>query len=97
MRFSTVAAAAAFVAGTNAYSNSTSAAPVYVTEVVKSYTTYCPEPTKITHGHKTYTITSATTLTITDCPCTVTKPVSIIVKTTCTRYDIEHFTDHASF
>jgi hypothetical protein len=72
MRFSTVAAAAAFVAGTNAWSNHTG--PAYVTEVVTAYTTYCPEPTKITHGHKTYTVTKATTLTISDCPCTVTKP-----------------------
>jgi hypothetical protein len=73
MRFSTVAAAAAFVAGTNAWSNHTG--PAYVTEVVTAYTTYCPEPTKITHGTKTYTVTKATTLTISDCPCTVTKPV----------------------
>lgn len=73
MRFSVIAAAAALAAGANAYSNAT-----YVTEVVTAYTTYCPEPTKITHGGKTYTITSATTLTITDCPggCTVTKPVA---------------------
>jgi len=48
----------------------------WTTEIVKSIVTYCPEPTKITHGGKTYTITSATTLTITDCPCTVTKPVT---------------------
>jgi hypothetical protein len=77
MRFS-IAATAALVAGTNAYayknSTSTSTAPAYVTEVVTAYTTYCPEPTKITHGGKTYTVTKATTLTITDCPCTVTKP-----------------------
>jgi len=72
MRFSTVAAAAAFVAGTNAWSNHTG--PAYVTEVVTAYTTYCPGPTKITHGHKTYTVTKATTLTISDCPCTVTTP-----------------------
>ena len=26
-------------------------------------------------GNKTYTVTEATTLTITDCPCTLTKPV----------------------
>jgi hypothetical protein len=82
MRFSTVAAAAAFVAGTNAWSNHTG--PAYVTEVVTAYTTYCPGPTKITHGHKTYTVTKATTLTISDCPCTVTKPVSTAVVTSCT-------------
>ncbi|CZS89447.1 hypothetical protein WAI453_002658 [Rhynchosporium graminicola] len=49
--------------------------PVWVTttEVVKSYTTYCPAPTTIVQNSKTYTITKATTLTITDCPCTATK------------------------
>ncbi|KAK7969452.1 clock-controlled 6 (CCG-6) [Apiospora saccharicola] len=54
-----------------------SSAPVvkYTTEVVNQYTTYCPGPTTITHGTKTYTVTAPTTLTITDCPCTVSKPV----------------------
>ncbi|PHH86570.1 hypothetical protein CDD83_10048 [Cordyceps sp. RAO-2017] len=57
-----------------------------VTEVVDVYTTYCPGPTQITHGSKTYTVTEATTLTITDCPCTITKPVmttSAVVCHTC--------------
>lgn len=71
MKFSVAAVAAAAVAGVSAgYSNVT-----YTTEVVTALTTYCPEPTQITHGGKTYTITKATTLTITDCPCTVSKPV----------------------
>ncbi|WPH00440.1 Hypothetical protein R9X50_00326900 [Acrodontium crateriforme] len=56
--------------------NSSSAAAVYTTEVVTAYTTYCPESTEITHGTKTYTATASETLTITDCPCTLTKPVS---------------------
>ena len=42
------------------------------TEVVTSYETYCPGPTTITEGSSTYTVTEATTLTITDCPCTLT-------------------------
>ncbi|RGP59316.1 putative sed1-abundant cell surface glyco [Fusarium longipes] len=46
---------------------------VYTTEVVTAITTYCPEPTTLTHGNKTYTVTEPTTFTITDCPCTVTK------------------------
>ncbi|KAL8418041.1 hypothetical protein RB594_001594 [Gaeumannomyces avenae] len=72
MKFSVAAVAAAAVAGVSAgYSNVT-----YTTEVVTALTTYCPEPTQITHGGKTYTITKATTLTITDCPCTVSKPVT---------------------
>jgi hypothetical protein len=71
MKFSIAAVAAAAVAGVSAgYSNVT-----YTTEVVTALTTYCPEPTQITHGGKTYTITKATTLTITDCPCTISKPV----------------------
>lgn len=45
----------------------------YVTEVVTAFTTYCPEPTEIVTNSKTYTVTGATTLTITDCPCTLVK------------------------
>lgn len=70
MKFSVAAVVAAAVVGVSAGSNVT-----YVTEVVTALTTFCPEPTQITHDGKTYTITKATTLTITDCPCTVTKPV----------------------
>ncbi|ROT37716.1 hypothetical protein SODALDRAFT_340880 [Sodiomyces alkalinus F11] len=55
----------------------------YVTEVVSEYVTYCPEPTTITHGDHTYTVTEATTLTITDCPCTITKPVIISSVVSC--------------
>lgn len=44
---------------------------VTTTRVVAEYTTYCPEPTTFEfHGTK-YTVTEATTLTITDCPCTI--------------------------
>merc|ERR1712078_602616 len=59
----------------------TSASNVYVTDVVTAYTTYCPNPTKITHKGETYTVSEATTLTITNCPggCTVTKPASSAV------------------
>ncbi|KAF4456867.1 hypothetical protein F53441_1078 [Fusarium austroafricanum] len=47
----------------------------YTTEVVTHLTTYCPGATTLTYGDKTYTVTEATTLTIEDCSCTVTKPV----------------------
>ncbi|KXS95486.1 hypothetical protein AC578_8797 [Pseudocercospora eumusae] len=57
--------------------------PAYTTEVVTEFTTYCPESTQITHGGVTYTVTEATTLTITNCPCTVTKPVYSSVVTSC--------------
>ncbi|KAL7793595.1 hypothetical protein V8C37DRAFT_101373 [Trichoderma ceciliae] len=54
-----------------------------VTEVVDTYTTYCPYATQITHGSKTYTVTEATTLTITDCPCTITRPVTTTSSVLC--------------
>ncbi|TPX10877.1 uncharacterized protein E0L32_008083 [Thyridium curvatum] len=64
-----VLAAAGLVAAANAASNGT----FTTTQVVTAYTTYCPEPTKITQGNVTYTVTKPTTLTITNCPCTITK------------------------
>ncbi|KAM0450110.1 hypothetical protein ACHAPV_004399 [Trichoderma viride] len=54
-----------------------------VTEVVDTYTTYCPFATQITHGSKTYTVTEPTTLTITDCPCTITRPVTTVSSVLC--------------
>ncbi|EPE05702.1 hypothetical protein F503_08233 [Ophiostoma piceae UAMH 11346] len=41
------------------------------TIVVTDFTTYCPEPTTFVFKNKTITVTEATTLTITDCPCTL--------------------------
>ncbi len=43
------------------------------TVIVTALTTYCPEATELTHNGVVYTITEETTLTITDCPCTLTK------------------------
>jgi len=77
MKFS-VAAVLAAAAGAHAWSNIT-----YTTEVVTALTTYCPGPTKITHAGSTYTVTSATTLTITNCPCTVTRPVTTVSSVVC--------------
>lgn len=54
---------------------------VYTTEVVDVYTTYCPAATTLTYNHKTYTVTKPTTLTITDCPCTISKPVKPVKPT----------------
>lgn len=51
MKIATVVAAFAGVAAAY-YDNVT-----YVTETVTALTTYCPGPTKVTHGGKTYTIT----------------------------------------
>ncbi|KAK0614249.1 hypothetical protein B0T14DRAFT_570204 [Immersiella caudata] len=77
MKFSAVAVLAV-AAGVNAFKNVT-----YTTEVVTAVTTYCPEPTEITYGGTTYTITEATTLTISDCPCTISKPVTVIPEVIC--------------
>lgn len=59
-------------------SNGTWGGDSYTTEVVTAFTTYCPAATEVTHGGVTYSVTEATTLTITNCPngCTVTKPVA---------------------
>ncbi|KAI1422934.1 hypothetical protein F5Y12DRAFT_760037 [Xylaria sp. FL1777] len=86
MKFAIVAAA--LVAGVSASYPSYSAAAnvTYTTKVVTAYETYCPGPTQITYGTNTYTVTEATTLTITDCPCTVSVPVyttSSVVCSTC--------------
>ncbi|KKA26582.1 hypothetical protein TD95_003963 [Thielaviopsis punctulata] len=83
MKFSaSVLVAASAVAAQTGVSNVT-----YVTDVVTAYTTFCPEATVLTYGGKTYSVTEATTLTITDCPCTVSKPVytsSYVACSTCT-------------
>lgn len=57
--------------------------PIYVTttETVSSFTTYCPLPTTVVQGNQTYTITSATTLTVTNCPCSLTKTYPATVTT----------------
>ena len=74
----TVASLLALATSAAALSNVT-----YTTEVVTALTTYCPASTTLTHNGKTYTITEATTLTITDCPCTVTKPVTTATTVSC--------------
>jgi hypothetical protein len=68
----------ALVASANAYAYNytTSIAPVYETKYVTDLTTVCPSATVITIGSSlTYTVTEATTLTITDCSCTVTNEI----------------------
>ncbi|KAH6892287.1 hypothetical protein B0T10DRAFT_292308 [Thelonectria olida] len=42
------------------------------TTYTSDYVFYCPTATVFTHKNATYTATSATWLTITNCPCTVT-------------------------
>jgi len=76
MRFELVgfAALAAGVQGAvyGGYSNAT----VYETITTTALTTYCPASTTLTQGTNTYTVTEATTLVITDCPCTIVRPVT---------------------
>lgn len=78
MKFS--AAVLALAAGASAFKNVT-----YTTEVVTAITTYCPEPTEIEYGSHTYTVTEATTLTITDCDggCTIKKPITTVSSVIC--------------
>ncbi|CAI4060634.1 hypothetical protein SKDZ_05G2300 [Saccharomyces kudriavzevii ZP591] len=54
--------------------NSTATTTQY--EVVSEFTTYCPEPTTFVTNNATYTVTAPTTLTVTNCPCTIEKPAS---------------------
>lgn len=42
------------------------------TEVVSQFTTYCPESTTLTFNNKTIVVSEPSTVTITDCPCTLT-------------------------
>lgn len=71
MRFSSSTVSAALVATVAAQD-----ATVYATKVVTALTTYCPSATMLTHAGTTYTVTDATTLTITNCPCTITEPIT---------------------
>lgn len=70
-------AVAALASGAAAWSNVT-----YVTDTVTAVTTYCPSATVISHGSSTVTVTAPTTVTFTNCPCTITRPVT----TTSTTY-----------
>ncbi|CAC9888915.1 unnamed protein product [Aureobasidium pullulans] len=52
----------------------------FTTEVVTALTTVCPAATAgayvTTLGKNVYTVSSATTITVKDCPCTISKPVT---------------------
>jgi len=86
MQYSAVAVLALAATASASYNVST---PVvsYTTEVYTEYTTVCPAATELTYNGVTYTATESTTLTITNCPCTVVKPVttsSYVYCATCT-------------
>jgi len=75
MQYSVAAVIALAASATAQYANGT-ASVVYTTEVHTAYTTVCPAATELTFNGVTYTATASTTLTITNCPCTVVKPVT---------------------
>jgi len=65
-----ILAVAALASVVSAASNGTySLAPVWVTDIVTDYTTFCPASTVLTAYGATYTITEATTVVL-PCPCT---------------------------
>lgn len=59
MRFSTAFAIAlsAVAVSANVTNGTTTTAEHTVTQVVTQYTTYCPLPTEVVEGNKTYTVT----------------------------------------
>ena len=75
MKFSSIALIASGMSVAAAWNQNGTIA--YTTQVVTALTTYCPAATQVTHNGVTYTVTSATTLTITNCPCTISMPVYV--------------------
>ncbi|RKF76524.1 putative collagen alpha-5 chain [Golovinomyces cichoracearum] len=55
---------------------------ITVTDIVSELTTFCSSSTEFVHNLKTYTITEPTTLTISDCPCTISRIVPATIQTT---------------
>jgi hypothetical protein len=85
MQYTSVAVLA-LAATAYAGSNNTIA---YTTEVHTAYTTVCPASTELTFNGVTYTATASTTLTITNCPCTIVKPITtsaVVVPTSAPIY-----------
>jgi len=78
----TTSSATAYTNSTTAEVNDESTTTLTDLIVVTELTTYCPEPTEFVTNGKTYTVTQATTLTITDCPCTIKKPTKPATTTT---------------
>jgi hypothetical protein len=74
MKYSVAAIVLAAASSASAWSNDT---VVYTTDVVDVYVTVCPAGASVTVGGSTYTntLTVSSTLTVTDCPCTIVKPV----------------------
>lgn len=56
------------MSSSSAWMNST----ITMTTVVTAFTTYCPSPTLLTYNDVVITVTEATMITVTNCPCTLT-------------------------
>jgi len=89
MKYSVAAVVLAAATSVSAWYNDTI---VYTTEVVDVYTTVCPASATITFNGQTYTntLTETSTIVITNCPCTISKPVyttsAVVVPTTAPVY-----------
>jgi len=81
MKSSSIIAFASAVVGASAWNYNVST--TWTTDVVTAFTTVCPAATVLTYGEHTYTVTEATTLTITNCPCTISKPVIVTSSVYC--------------
>jgi len=66
MQFGKLAVVAGLAASVSAWANET-----WVTTTVSVLTTVCPVATSMTFNGVTYTATASQTITITNCPCTV--------------------------
>jgi len=66
MQFTKFAVIASLAAAASAWTNET-----WVTTTVDVFTTVCPFATSLTFNGQTYTATASETITITNCPCTV--------------------------
>lgn len=66
MQFAKLAVVAGLAASVSAWANET-----WVTTTVSVLTTVCPAATALTFNGVTYTATASETITITNCPCTI--------------------------
>jgi hypothetical protein len=90
MQYSLVTLVALAATASASYSNTTTSAVEYTTEVHTAYTTVCPSSTELTFNGVTYTATASQTLTVTNCPCTVVKPVYSTTSTYCPPTSTPH-------
>jgi hypothetical protein len=66
MQFAKLAVLAGLAASVSAWTNET-----WVTTTVDVFTTVCPFATQLTFNGVTYTATASETITVTNCPCTL--------------------------